>query len=280
VAPEDIDLVSATQGPGLIGSLVVGLNFAKAFAAARDIPFLPVHHVEAHMFSVFLERPYPAYPFLSLVVSGGHTLLAAVESHDRYAILGSTIDDAAGEAFDKVAKMLKLGFPGGPEIEKRARSGRNQAIPFPRPMIDSPDDNFSFSGLKTSVLYYLRRYYRPFLDGEQALPAEDLADICASFQAAVIDVLCGKTLRAAQRTGIRDIALSGGVSANGTLRSRMGSMADTHGLRVYLPSREFTTDNAAMVANRARLLAERIDLRTLIAPAFSRIVGLRRHERS
>jgi N6-L-threonylcarbamoyladenine synthase len=268
VALADVDAVAATQGPGLIGSLLVGLNTGKAIASSRGVPFLPIHHIEAHMFSAFLDEDAPEFPFLSLVVSGGHTLLVAVHDVGSYRILGSTIDDAAGEAFDKVGKMLGLGFPGGPAIERIGRGGDPGAIAFPRPLLDSGDFQFSFSGLKTAVLYHLRRRARSI---DAALGEQELADICASFQAAVVDVLTGKACAAALRHGFRDIALAGGVSANGILRSTLTERAAAIGARAHLPRPAFTTDNAAMVAMLAHLKLERGAAGTLDAPAFARV---------
>ena len=266
----DVQAVAATQGPGLIGSLLVGLNTGKAIASARGIPFIPIHHIEAHMFSAFLHETPPAMPFLCLVVSGGHTLLTAVDDLDSYRILGSTIDDAAGEAFDKVAKMLGLGFPGGPHIERLGRAGNGSAIAFPRPLMDSGDFQFSFSGLKTAVLYHLRKRAA----GQPVAPpvtGPELADICASFQQAIVDVLVGKTCRAAEEYGLRDITLAGGVSANSALRETLVQRATSLGKRVFVPQMDFTTDNAAMVAGLAYLKLQRGARGTLSAPAFARV---------
>jgi N6-L-threonylcarbamoyladenine synthase len=266
----EIDAVAATQGPGLIGSLLVGLNAGKAIAASLGVPFIPTHHIEAHMFSAFLDIPHPEMPFLTLVVSGGHTLLVAVNDVDAYRVLGSTIDDAAGEAFDKVGKMLGLGFPGGPQIERIGSGGNPGAISFPRPLLESDDYQFSFSGLKTAVLYHLRR--REGSAGS-ALAEAELADICASFQAAIVDVLVGKTCRAAVELGFGDIALAGGVSANGVLRAALSQRAAELGMRTFLPRPEFTTDNAAMVAMLAYLKLRRGATGTLTAPAFARVLN-------
>ncbi len=278
--PRDVGLVAATQGPGLIGSLLVGLNFAKAFALAACVPFIPVDHIEAHVFAPFLDEKHPSYPFLSLVVSGGHTLLIKIDSPGRYDVLGGTIDDAAGEAFDKVAKMLGLGFPGGPEIDRRSRLGDPQAVQLPRPLLHSPDYSFSFSGLKTSVLYHLRKRQRNFPEATEVIGDAELNDICASFQQAAVDVLTAKTIRAAEETGIRDISLAGGVSANTGLRERMECLCEERGCRFFPPSPEFTTDNAAMVANRAAMICPPSFAGTLYAPAYSRLTGLRKDARA
>jgi len=263
--------VAATQGPGLIGSLLVGLNTAKAIALALDVPFLPVHHIEAHMYSTHLMQDHPEYPFLSLIVSGGHTLVVKVESLGNYRILGSTIDDAAGEAFDKVAKMLGLGFPGGPEIDRRAKLGNPDSVHFPRPKCGSNDPDFSFSGLKTSVLYHVRKRMREQDSENPRLPDQVLNDICASFQRAVIDVLKEKIFRAAESQGICDIGLAGGVSANSELRATLSSEGKKRGMRIFLTHAEFTTDIAAMIALLAHMKLSAGISGNLQSPAFARI---------
>ncbi len=263
-----LDAVAATQGPGLIGSLLVGLNTGKALAVSLDIPFFPIHHIEAHLFSTFLQDPHPGFPFLGLAVSGGHTLLVRIDGLDQYQLLGGTIDDAAGEAFDKVAKMLGLGFPGGPAIDVLATRGNPDAYPFPRPLLDTDDYRFSFSGLKTAVLYHLRRRAK---DGTLTLNDDERNDICASFQSAVVDVLAGKVLRAARELGIRDIAVVGGVSANSALQRRLQDECAQHQLRVFIPDLLYSTDNAAMVARLASLKIDTNTAGTLHAPAFARI---------
>lgn len=268
IQTDDIDIVASTQGPGLIGSLLVGLNVGKGFALARGIPFIPVHHIEAHLFSTFLDDPHPDFPYLGLVVSGGHTMLILVREVGKYTLLGSTIDDAVGEAFDKVAKMLGLGYPGGPLIDRRAQRGNPAAVTFARPMIDSGDFRFSFSGLKTSVLYHLRdRAVNGILDLTEA----EVDDICAGFQQAVIDVLVAKVLRAVKVHDLRDIAVVGGVSANSGLSAALRERAATDGYRIFIPDLRFSTDNAAMVARLADLKGIPEDSSNLIAPAFARI---------
>jgi N6-L-threonylcarbamoyladenine synthase len=272
---KDLHAVAATQGPGLIGSLLVGLNTGKGLALGLGIPFLPIHHIEAHLFSPFLQEEHPEFPYLGLVVSGGHTLLILIESIGRYRLLGSTIDDAAGEAFDKVAKMLELGYPGGPVIDRLARHGNPEAIRFARPLIDSGDFRFSFSGLKTSVLYHLRDRA---VDGVLDLSDDELHDICASFQKAVTDVLVTKVIRAAETYGVRDIAVVGGVSANSGLSQGLREEAERKNRRVFIPDIEFSTDNAAMVARLAELKLQQADRGTLHAPAFARISADLFHE--
>jgi N6-L-threonylcarbamoyladenine synthase len=264
----DLTAVAATQGPGLIGSLLVGLTAGKAIAAARGIPFYPVQHIEAHMFSPFLLDEHPSLPYLCLVVSGGHTLLVVVEDVGRHRILGSTIDDAAGEAFDKVGKMLGLGFPAGPDIDRLARDGDPGAVRFPRPLMDSGDYRFSFSGLKTAVLYHLRAHPLPS-DADDMLRAR--RDICAGFQRAAVDVLTAKTLRAAREHGLHDIAIVGGVSANSELTGTMRRRCSESGFRLFTPPAVYSTDNAAMVALLGYLRATRGDPGTLHAPAFARL---------
>jgi N6-L-threonylcarbamoyladenine synthase len=263
----DLTHCAATQGPGLIGSLLVGLNTAKAIAVGLAIPFLPIHHIEAHLFSTFLQTPHPAFPFIGLVVSGGHTLLIHVQSLNEYRVIGGTIDDAAGEAFDKVAKMLGLGFPGGPAIEKAAQSGNEDRIRFPRPLLASGDFNFSFSGIKTSVLYYLRSQ----LKNEQPLTDELRNDISAGFQKAVVEVLVEKTLRAAKEFQVREIALAGGVSANRSLQEALITGSLKSNTRVFIPDKMFSTDNAAMIAMLAYLKFRSGVEGNLYASAFARV---------
>jgi len=231
-----VDAVAATVGPGLIGSLLVGVTAAKALALVWDVPFVAVNHLEAHLYAGFLEDPALELPIVVLLVSGGHTLLVHMEDHGRYRLLGSTIDDAAGEAFDKVARYLGLGYPGGPAIDRVAMSGDAQAIAFPRPMLDEGYD-FSFSGLKTAVVNYVRKH------PEVATP-----DVAASFQEAVVDVLVTKARRAAAEVGAKGLALGGGVAANSLLRERFLDACTEDSLHAFVPTRAMCTDNAAMVA--------------------------------
>jgi len=236
VSGAGIDGVAVTYGPGLIGSLLVGVAEAKALALAWDVPFVGVNHLEAHLFASLLEQPDLGWPLVVLLVSGGHTLLVEVSSPGRYRILGGTIDDAAGEAFDKVARFLGLGYPGGPAIDAIAGEGDPTAFAFPRALLAEGYD-FSFSGLKTSVVNTVRKH-----------PEASTADVAASFRAAVVDVLVTKARRAAADVGARALCLAGGVAANSLLRSRVEEVCATDGIGAFLPSRALCTDNAAMVA--------------------------------
>ena len=202
-----------------MGSLLVGLNFGKSFAYGLGIPFIGVNHMEAHIYSNFIEEPFPSFPFVCLTVSGGHTQLVVMREDFQYELIGQTRDDAAGEAFDKVAKMLDLGYPGGPKVDALAKEGNADAINFPRSFLEDDPFGFSFSGIKTSVLYYLRDNHSVDISKQQ------LADICASFQASVVDVLVSKTIAAAKEYGVKDIAMAGGVSANSALRRAMSAAA-------------------------------------------------------
>ncbi|MBI2915644.1 MAG: tRNA (adenosine(37)-N6)-threonylcarbamoyltransferase complex transferase subunit TsaD [Elusimicrobia bacterium] len=233
-----VDAMAVTVGPGLIGSLLVGKMTAEALAWAWDRPLVGINHLEAHLFSALLDSPRLEPPFLGLIVSGGHTHLVIVEDFGKYKTLGQTRDDSAGECFDKVASMLKLGYPGGPAIDKTAKLGNPKAIPFPRPYLTGSWD-FSFSGLKTAVLYYLNDFPEKISNVE---------DICASFQSAVTDVLTHKTFLAAKRYGLKKIAVGGGVSANSELRKKFNIESRKSGIRAYFPSLILSTDNAAMVA--------------------------------
>jgi len=232
----DLDAVAVAHGPGLAGALLVGVSAAKAIALAVDRPYVGVNHHEAHVYAALLEDPELEPPFLTLIASGGHTLLIATDAHGVYRVLGQTVDDAAGEAFDKVARFLGLGYPGGPVIDRLALDGDSGAIPFPRPMLGEGHD-FSFSGLKTAVVQWVRAH-----------PDADVADVAASFQAAVVETLVTKLVRAALEHGFGTVVIGGGVAANSALRTRLLDAADDAGLRALLPSRELCTDNAAMVA--------------------------------
>jgi N6-L-threonylcarbamoyladenine synthase len=236
-----IDAVACTYGPGLIGALLIGVSAAKALALAWDKPFVAVNHLEAHLYSAFLEDPTLEFPLVVLLVSGGHTMLIEMQDHGRYRMLGQTIDDAAGEAFDKVARFLELGYPGGPAIDAAALDGDPDHVRFPRAMSDDPDNlDFSFSGLKTAVVNYVRKH-----------PDVSSADVAASFQMAVVDVLVTKARRAAGRVGAKGIVLGGGVAANSLLREELLGACAKDGVRGFLPSRAMCTDNAAMIAAAA-----------------------------
>lgn len=239
VLPSRVDLVAATAGPGLIGALLVGVSAAKSLALAWDKPFIGVNHLEAHLYAGWLDDPTLEFPLVVLLVSGGHTMIIEMRGHGDYAILGRTIDDAAGEAYDKVARYLDLGYPGGPVIDRVSAEGDPASINFPRAMMHDGLD-FSFSGLKTAVVNHVRKN-----------PDSRNVDIAASFQAAVVDVLCAKTLKAAQQVGARGVVLGGGVAANSLLRSEMQRRGAEAGLKVALPSRAMCTDNAAMIASAA-----------------------------
>ena len=232
----NLDAVAATVGPGLVGSLLVGVSTAKTLALVWDVPFVGVNHLEAHLYASFLEEPDLQLPAVVLLVSGGHTMLVEMSDHGSYRVLGSTIDDAAGEAVDKVARYLGLGYPGGPAVDRLAMEGDASAIRFPRAMLEEGYD-FSFSGLKTAVVNYVRKH-----------PDVSTPDVCASFQEAVVDVLVTKARRAAKDTGASALCLGGGVAANSQLRERFLDACVEDGLHGFLPSRAMCTDNAAMVA--------------------------------
>jgi N6-L-threonylcarbamoyladenine synthase len=239
VTLEDIEGIAVTRGPGLVGSLLVGLSIAKALAMARDIPFVGVNHLEGHIASAFLADDKPSFPFVALVVSGGHTNIYVVSDFERMRLVGQTRDDAAGEAFDKAAKLLNIGYPGGVVIDRLARTGDTSAVSFPRSMKDSLE--FSFSGVKTALLTYTKKLVRPPTDAE-------IPDIVASYQEAIVDVLVEKTLRAAEMHAIGRVAVVGGVAANSRLRTRFREDADKKGIQVFIPPPVFCTDNAAMIA--------------------------------
>lgn len=241
----DVSAIAVCHGPGLIGSLLVGCSFAKALSFSRNLPLVAVNHLEGHIFSSFLNTGMPEFPFLSLVVSGGHTSIYRVDGFGRYKELGRTRDDAAGEAYDKVAKLLGFAYPGGPAIDKFAQNGDPEVIDFPRAYLPETDD-FSFSGLKTAVLHFLKKL--PKQDGASIPEADQLNNICAGFQKAVVDVLVQKTEWALNAEGINRLTLSGGVAANGLLRANMTRMADAKGIELFIPAKALCTDNAAMIA--------------------------------
>lgn len=252
ITPSDLDAVAVTQGPGLIGALLVGLTAAKTLSATLDIPLVAVDHLQAHIYSAFMSRDVST-PAVGLVVSGGHTSLYRVTSPVEVELIGRTVDDAAGEAFDKVARMLGLSYPGGPSIQKAAEGGDGEAIRFPRSMLGDESLDFSFSGIKTAVLYHLR--------GQDARGpvrvGENVADVAASFQEAVVDVLVGKCTRALEFTSTRSLMVTGGVAANKRLRRRLEEVAEKRRIGLFLPHPSLCTDNAAMVAGLGyRLLGD------------------------
>jgi N6-L-threonylcarbamoyladenine synthase len=240
LAMNAIQGVAVTRGPGLTGALLVGLSAAKAMAFAQGIPFVGVHHIEGHIFATFLEQPV-AFPFLALVVSGGHTHLYLAEGFGRYTTLGRTIDDAAGEAFDKSAKIMGLEYPGGARIDALARGGDCRAVRLPRPMLNDGSLNFSFSGLKTAMLSWIAKH-------PVTIPGQEASDLCASFQEAVCDVLAFKTKAALRQSGVRRLVVAGGVACNSALRARMTLMAADAGVELHCPTPALCGDNAAMLA--------------------------------
>ncbi|MCB0775168.1 MAG: tRNA (adenosine(37)-N6)-threonylcarbamoyltransferase complex transferase subunit TsaD, partial [Chitinophagaceae bacterium] len=252
---DDLDAIAFTQSPGLIGSLLVGTQFAKSLALALDKPLIAVHHMQAHVLANLIDDPKPSFPFLCLTVSGGHTQIVLCESAAKMKVLGETIDDAAGEAFDKTAKLLGLPYPGGPLIDKYAQQGDPKRFSFPEPKI--PGLNFSFSGLKTAVLYFLQNagtsqvYKEEFLASEeekQQFITENLEDICASVQQRIVSILLNKLQTAAIQTGIKEICIAGGVSANSGLRKAFKELGEKKNWNTYIPAFQYCTDNAGMIA--------------------------------
>ncbi len=242
ISKNELSAIAFTRGPGLLGSLLVGTSFAKGFALAKNLPLIDVNHMQAHILAHFIDNPKPSFPFLCLTVSGGHTQIVLVKNYFDMEVLGSTIDDAAGEAFDKTAKILGLPYPGGPLVDKYAQAGNPHAFTFPEPQI--PDLNFSFSGLKTSILYFINK-------GVQQNPnfiQENLEDICASVQQRIVTILLAKLTKAAKSYGISKVAIAGGVSANSGLRKALQELAEVQDWQVFIPKFEYCTDNAAMIA--------------------------------
>lgn len=245
VAKKELDAIAFTRGPGLLGALLVGMSFSKSMALALDIPVIGINHMQAHILAHFIEDPKPQFPFLCLTVSGGHTQIVLVKNYLMMTVLGETQDDAVGEAFDKSAKLLDLPYPGGPLIDQFAKDGNPQAFAFPD--TEMPGLDYSFSGIKTAFLYFLR-------DRQKENPEfikENMHDICASLQHSLVKMLLKKLVRASRETGIKEIAIAGGVSANSGLRQAASYEADKRGWRLYVPKLEFCTDNAAMVAMAA-----------------------------
>ncbi|MCD4736441.1 MAG: tRNA (adenosine(37)-N6)-threonylcarbamoyltransferase complex transferase subunit TsaD [Bacteroidales bacterium] len=246
ISKEDINAIAFTRGPGLLGSLLVGISFAKSMALGLDIPLIETDHLKAHILSHFIRdddnNSFPAFPFLCLTVSGGHTQIVLVEDPYTMEIIGKTIDDAAGEAFDKAAKILGLPYPGGPVIDKLSKSGNSEAFKFPIPSIKDLD--FSFSGLKTSFLYLIRDKLKTDPDFIE----KNRNDLCASIQKVIVDILLDKLTKASLKTGIKEIAIAGGVSANSELRTRLDLSGKNNGWGIYIPRFRYSTDNAAMIA--------------------------------
>lgn len=238
---KDITAIAFTRGPGLMGSLLVGVSFAKAFALSLGIPMIEVNHMQAHVLAHFAEAPHPNFPFLCLTVSGGHTQIVVIKSHLEMEVIGTTIDDAAGEAFDKTGKLLGLDYPAGPLIDKYAKLGQ-PIYEFPEPKIKDLD--FSFSGLKTSILYFLKKQLKEDPD----FIKNNLHDICASVQTRIVSILMNKLIKATKQTGIKEIAIAGGVSANSALRETLQAEGEKRGWNTYIPAFQFCTDNAGMIA--------------------------------
>jgi N6-L-threonylcarbamoyladenine synthase len=239
IRKDELSAIAFTQAPGLMGSLLVGSSFAKSLAMALDIPLIAVHHMQAHVLANFIAEPRPSFPFLCLTVSGGHTQIVRCDSPLQMKVIGETLDDAAGEAFDKSAKLLGLPYPGGPLIDKYAAQGDPKRFKFPEPQIQGLD--FSFSGLKTSILYFIQQQDPQFIQ-------DNLADICASIQQRIISILMNKLVKASNETGIKEIGIAGGVSANSGLRKALEEYGVKYGWKTYIPRFEYCTDNAAMIA--------------------------------
>jgi N6-L-threonylcarbamoyladenine synthase len=265
ISKSELDAIAFTQGPGLLGSLMVGTNFAKSLALGLNKPLIGVNHLDAHVLAHFIEGDNPGFPFLCLLVSGGHTQLVKVNSPGDFEILGKTRDDAAGEAFDKTAKMLGLPYPGGPVLDKLARDGDPLRFGFPDSRVEALD--FSFSGLKTAVLYFVRDEVKK----DEAFVERNLNDICASIQHTIVSYLMRKLKKAVQETGIKEIAIAGGVSANSGLRKAVSEYADKYGWKVHIPSLEYCTDNAAMIAQTAHFQYIDSDFLTQEAVPYARI---------
>ncbi|MBW7845331.1 MAG: tRNA (adenosine(37)-N6)-threonylcarbamoyltransferase complex transferase subunit TsaD [Bacteroidia bacterium] len=239
---KDLNAIAFTAGPGLIGSLMVGVSFAKAMALSLNIPLIAINHMQAHILAHFIDEPKPSFPFLCLTVSGGHTQLVLVHAHFTHEVIGKTIDDAAGEAFDKVAKILDLPYPGGPLVDKYAQNGNPNRFEFPIPNMDGLD--YSFSGLKTSFLYFIQKQVKV----DANFVANNLADICASIQHAIVKQLILKLIKAAKQVNCNQIAIAGGVSANSALRKALEAESKKRNWKIFIPKLEYCTDNAAMIA--------------------------------
>ncbi len=242
VNKNELNAIAFTRGPGLLGALLVGVSFAKSFALALNLPLIAVNHMQAHILAHFIDEPKPKFPFLCLTVSGGHTQIVLVKDYFDMEIIGETLDDAAGEAFDKTAKILNLPYPGGPLIDKNAKEGNPLAFKFPVPQIQGL--NYSFSGFKTAILYFIKDKQKE----NSLFVEENLADICASVQHSIVNILLNKLKKAAKELNITEIAIAGGVSANSGLRNALLDMRESAGWNVYIPAFEYCTDNAAMIA--------------------------------
>ena len=264
----DLSAIAVTYGPGLIGSLLVGLSVAKAMAYAKNIPLIGINHIEAHIYANFLEHNEIKPPFVCLIVSGGHTSLLYIKCFGEYKLLGQTKDDAAGEVFDKIAKALNLGYPGGPITEKLAKEGDSSSIQFPRPILNDGSDDFSFSGLKTAVIYHIKELKKE----NKNIP---VSDILASFQQAVTDVLAKKTIKAALKLKTKQIVLAGGVAANCSLRREIKEKANLLNIKVFYPSISLCTDNAAMVASAGYYKFKENKKSSLMLDAVSRLPLMR-----
>jgi len=240
----DLDGIAVTVGPGLGGALLVGLYYAKGLSYVHNIPLMGINHLEGHILSIFLEEESPGFPFVALTVSGGHTSLYHVEGYGKYTQMGQTLDDAAGEAFDKVAKILGLGYPGGPVIENLARDGSKDRVNFPRAYLSSDSFDFSFSGLKTAVALYIKKWR----ESQEEAESVALADIAASFQEAVVDVLVRKVMGARKKVGVTSVVVAGGVACNDRLRTSLNEAGSSRDIQVYYPRPEYCTDNGAMIA--------------------------------
>ena len=255
-----LDAVAYTAGPGLAGALLVGASVAQGLAWSLGVPALPIHHLEGHLLAPLMEKPAPAFPFIALLVSGGHTQLMRVAGVGAYELMGETLDDAAGEAFDKTAQLLGLGYPGGPQIARLAEAGQAGRAKLPRPMLHSSDLDFSFSGLKTAVMLAVKN---------RALDAQARADVAAEFQAAIVDVLVAKSIAALEQSGLERLVVAGGVGANRELRARLSAAAARSGFDVFYPAPEFCTDNGAMIAFAAAMRLKNSVSRTKGAGGFS-----------
>lgn len=265
VLKTDLHAVAFTRGPGLIGSLLVGVSFAKGLALGLGIPLIEVNHMQAHVLAHFIDEPRPKFPFLCLTVSGGHTQIVLVKDYLEMEVIGQTQDDAVGEAFDKAAKIMEMPYPGGPLIDQYAQSGNAHAFKFPQTSM--PDLDFSFSGIKTAFLYFLR-------DEKQKNPnfiADNLNDICASLQHMLVSMLLSKLEKASEQTGIREIAIAGGVSANSGLRKSLKTIADKRNWNIFIPAFEYCTDNAAMIAMAAHYKFLKKDFSTLQVTPLARM---------